>query len=130
MGASFRAFSPTTKPEFPHFLSDSLPVGVPFPNVCCKRVIIHKANTEMNKLAGRKRLSRDYVGESYGIFATRLVEDNTNSSLRIESLYDSSHVVPAPLPPFPDYIAYALHTIVGGLCSVFCHMNAVEVCHT
>ncbi len=56
--------------------------------------MIHKANTEMNKLAGRKRLSLDYVGESYGIFATHLAEDNTNSSLRIESLYDSSHLVP------------------------------------
>ena len=75
-------------------------------------MIIHKANTEMNKLAGRKRLSRDYVGESYGIFVTRLAEDNSNSSLRIERLYDSSHVVPASLPPFPDYIACALHTIV------------------
>ena len=75
-------------------LSDSLPVGVPSPNVCCKCVIIHKANTEMNKLAGRKRLRRDYVGESYGIFATHLAEDNTNSSLRIESLHDSSHVAP------------------------------------
>jgi hypothetical protein len=58
----------------------------------------------MNKLAGRKRLSLDYVGESYGIFATRLVEDNANSSLRIKSLYDSSHVVPASLPPSPDYM--------------------------
>jgi hypothetical protein len=86
-------------------LSDSLPVGVPSPNVCCKCLIIHKANTEMNKLAGRKRLSLDYVGESYGIFATHLAEDNTNSSLRIESLYDSSHLVPASLPPFLDYIA-------------------------
>ena len=66
----------------------------------------------MNKLAGRKRLSLDYVGESYGIFATHLAEDNTNSSLRIKSLYDSSRVVPASLPPFPDYIACALHTIV------------------
>jgi len=90
-------------------------------------VIIHKANTEMNKLAGRKRLGRDYVGESYGIFATHLAEDDTNSSLRIESLYDSAHVVPASVPPFPDCIAYALHTIVEGLCAVFCHMNAVAI---
>ena len=93
-------------------LSDSLPVGVPSPNVCCKCLMIHKANTEMNKLAGRKRLSLDYVGESYGIFATHLAEDNTNSSLRIESLYDSSHVVPASLSSFPDYIAY-VHTNCG-----------------
>lgn len=78
----------------------------------------------MNKLAGRKRLSLDYIGESYGVFATHLAEDNTNSSVRIESLYDSSHGVPASLPPFPDYIAYALHTIVERLCAVFCHMNA------
>jgi len=78
----------------------------------------------MNKLAGRKRLSLDYVGESYGVFATHLAEDNTNSSVRIESLYDSSHGVPASLPPFPDYIAYALHTIVERLCAVSCHMNA------
>jgi hypothetical protein len=77
----------------------------------------------MNKLAGRKRLSRDYVGESYGIFATRLVEDNANSSLRIKSLYDSAHIVTDSWPPFPDYIAYALHTIVEGLCAVFCHVT-------
>ncbi len=30
----------------------------------------------------------------------------------------------------PRRFAYAVHTIVEGLCSVFCHMNAVEVCHT
>ena len=53
----------------------------------------------MNKLAGRKGFSLDYVGEGYGIFATHLAEDNTNSSLRIEGLYDSSQVVLALVPP-------------------------------
>ena len=62
-------------------------------------MIAHKANTEMNKLASHESLRLDCVGESYGIFATHLAEDNTDSSLRIESLYDSSHVVPASLPP-------------------------------
>jgi hypothetical protein len=57
-------------------------------------MIIHKANTEKNKLAGRKSLSLNYVGESYGIFATHLAEDNANSSLLVKNLYDSSHEVP------------------------------------
>lgn len=36
-----------------HFLSNSLLVGVPNPNVGCKSVIIHEANAEMNELASR-----------------------------------------------------------------------------
>ena len=47
----------------------------------------------MNKLASHESLRLDCVGKSYGIFVTHLAEDNTDSSLRIEGLYDSSHVV-------------------------------------
>ena len=82
-----------------------LRIGLPYPHVCRKPVNAHKANTEMNKLASHESLRLHCVGESYGIFATHLAEDNTDSSLRIESLYDSSHVVSASLPPFRDYIA-------------------------
>jgi hypothetical protein len=66
----------------------------------------------MNKLASHKSLRLDCVGEGYGILATHLAEDNTDSSLRIESLYDSSHVVPASLPPF-KIISLSLHIITS-----------------
>jgi len=82
-----------------------LRISLPYPHVCRKRVIAYKANTEMNELASHESLRLDCVGESYGIFATHLAEDNTDSSLRIEGLYDPSHVVSASLPPLPDYIA-------------------------
>jgi len=69
-------------------------IGLPNPHVCRKPVNAHKANTEMNKLASHESLRLDCVGESDGIFATHLAEDNTDSLLRIESLYDSSHSGP------------------------------------
>ena len=49
----------------------------------------------MNKLASCKRLKLDYVSENYRVFAAIFTAYNADSSLRIESLYDSSHVVPA-----------------------------------
>jgi hypothetical protein len=57
-------------------------------------------------LTSCKRLKLDYVSESYGIFAAIFTADNADSSLRIESLYDSSHVVPA-FTIAPYYIPYA-----------------------
>ena len=48
----------------------------------------------MNKLASCKRLKLDYVSENYGVFPAIFTEYNADSSLRIESLYDSSHVTP------------------------------------
>lgn len=78
-----------------HLLRDSFRVGLPYPDVCRKRVVVHKTDAEMNKLASCKRLKLDYVSESYGVFAAIFTEYNADSSLRIESLYDSSHVAPA-----------------------------------
>lgn len=78
-----------------HLLRDSFRVGLPYPDVCRKRVVVHKADAEMNKLASCKRLNLDYVSESYGVFVAIFTAYNADSSLRIESLYDSSHVAPA-----------------------------------
>lgn len=60
-------------------------------------MILHKADTEKNKLTSFKRLKRDYVSENHGIFAAILTVDNADSSLRIEGLDDASHVTPMPL---------------------------------
>jgi len=90
-----------------HLLRDSFRVGLPYPDVCRKRVVVHKTDAEMNKLASRKRLKLDYVSESYGVFAAIFTEYNADSSLRIESLYDSSHVAPRFRDSaFPNYIPY------------------------
>jgi len=67
---------------------------LPYPDVCRKCAIVHKADAEMNKLASCKRLKLDYVSENYGVFAAIFTAYNADSSLRIESLYDSSHVTP------------------------------------
>ena len=76
-------------------LRDSFRVGLPYPYVCRKRVVVHKADPEMNKLTCCKRLKLNYVSESDGVFAAIFPAYNADSSLRIESLYDSSHVAPA-----------------------------------
>jgi hypothetical protein len=90
-----------------HLLRDSFRVGLPYPDVCRKRVVVHKADAEMNKLASCKRLKLDYVSESYGVFVAIFTAYNADSSLRIESLYDSSHVAPAAFPNYiPNYIPY------------------------
>ena len=70
---------------------------MPSLDICRKRVVVHKAHTENNALAGCKRPSHDYVSASYGVFTAILAADNADSSLRIESLYDSQHVDPAAL---------------------------------
>ena len=80
---------------------------MPYPDVCRKRVVVHKADAEMNKLASCKRLKLDYVSESYGVFAAIFTAYNADSSFRIESLYDSSHVAPRfGDSAFPNYIPY------------------------
>jgi len=90
-----------------HLLRDSIRVGLPYPDVCRKRVVVHKADAEMNKLASCKRLKLDYVSESYGVLAAIFTAYNADSSLRIESLYDSSHVAPRfGDSAFPNYIPY------------------------
>ena len=78
-----------------HLLKDSFRVGLPYPDVCRKCVVVHKADAEMNKLASCKRLKLDYVSENYRVFAAIFTAYNADSSLRIESLYDSLHVPPA-----------------------------------
>jgi hypothetical protein len=60
-------------------------------------MIVHKADTEKNKLTRFKRLNSDHISESYGIFAAIFTVDNADSSVRVKSLYDSSHVTPMPL---------------------------------
>jgi hypothetical protein len=70
-------------------------------------MVVHKADAEMNKLASCKRLKLDYVSESYGVFAAIFTAYNADSSFRIESLYDSSHVAPRfGDSAFPNYIPY------------------------
>lgn len=87
-----------------HLLRDSFRVGLPYPDVCRKRVVVHKADAEMNKLASCKRLKLDYVSESYGVFVAIFTAYNADSSLRIESLYDSSHAAPRFCDSaFPNY---------------------------
>ena len=70
---------------------------MPSLDICRKRVVVHKAHTENNALASCKRSSQDHISASYGVFAAILAADNTDSSLRIERLYDSQHVDPAAL---------------------------------
>ena len=78
-------------------LRDSFLVECPPLDICCKRVVFHKAHTEDDALAVCKRPSHDYVSASHRVFAAVLAADNADSSLRIESLYDSQHVDPAAL---------------------------------
>ena len=58
-------------------------------------MIVHKANTEKDRLTSLERLKRDYVSENYGIVAAVVTVDNADSSVRIKGLYDALHVGPA-----------------------------------
>jgi hypothetical protein len=74
----------------------------------------------MNKLASCKRLKLDYVSENYGVFPAIFTEYNADSSLRIETLYDSSHVTPA-FAIVPSLII-SLTRQVGMLAQKPCHL--------
>ena len=50
-----------------------------YTDVCRKRAVVHKADTEMNKLTSFERLKRDYVSENYGIVAAVFTVDNADS---------------------------------------------------
>lgn len=67
-------------------------------------MIVHIAETEPHKLTSFKRLKRDYVNESYGIFPAIFSVDNANSSVRIKGLYDASHMTTSAIELFRLYL--------------------------
>ena len=58
-------------------------------------MIVHKADTEKNKLTSFESLRRDYISKNYGIVAAVFTVDNADSSVQIKGLYDAVHVGPA-----------------------------------
>jgi hypothetical protein len=69
-----------------------------YADVCRKAMIVHKADTEINRLARFKGLNSDHISESDGIFAAIFTVNNADSSLRIEGLYDALHMTPLRQP--------------------------------
>jgi hypothetical protein len=63
--------------------------------------------TEMNRLASFKGLSFNQISNNYRIIAAVLTVDNANSSLQIESLYYTLHVLPPFGWSFPLYLSPA-----------------------
>jgi len=55
-------------------------------------MVVHKANTKINTLAGCKGFKPLYVSASYGVSGTILTTDNAYPFLWIERLHYASHV--------------------------------------
>jgi hypothetical protein len=70
-------------------------------------MIVYKPDAEMNRLPSFKGLSLNQISNNYRIIAAVLTVDNANSSLQIESLYYTLHVLPPFGWSFPLYLSPA-----------------------